>query len=131
MSRRFFLIPVIVLSLAVSSAFASEKDELALVMRQLDQLQASLDRAQALSAQDAGDGRFYFDYTRATGDLRAMKQGISQYLEPSRAQPRLPQGWSSHTRERVNITGNGDGVCRAGYTQQNSLCLYETKINHV
>lgn len=36
MSRRFFLIPVIVLSLAVSSAFASEKDELALVMRQLD-----------------------------------------------------------------------------------------------
>ncbi|EBV1275696.1 integrative conjugative element protein, RAQPRD family, partial [Salmonella enterica subsp. enterica serovar Oranienburg] len=51
MSRRFFLIPVIVLSLAVSSAFASEKDELALVMRQLDQLQASLDRAQALSAQ--------------------------------------------------------------------------------
>ncbi|SQI66802.1 Uncharacterised protein [Salmonella enterica subsp. diarizonae] len=41
MSRRFFLIPVIVLSLAVSSAFASEKDELALVMRQLDQLQAS------------------------------------------------------------------------------------------
>ncbi len=92
MSRRFFLIPVIVLSLAVSSAFASEKDELALVMRQLDQLQASLDRAQALSAQDAGDGRFYFDYARATKDLRAMKQGISQYLEPSRAQPRLPEG---------------------------------------
>ncbi|ECA3795502.1 integrative conjugative element protein, RAQPRD family [Salmonella enterica subsp. enterica] len=103
MSRRFFLIPVIVLSLAVSSAFASEKDELALVMRQLDQLQASLDRAQALSAQDAGDGRFYFDYARATGDLRAMKQGISQYLEPSRAQPRLPQGYTvsgQYRRER-------------------------------
>ncbi|OSG77073.1 integrative conjugative element protein, RAQPRD family, partial [Salmonella enterica subsp. diarizonae serovar Rough:r:z] len=65
--------------------------------------QASLDRAQALSAQDAGDGRFYFDYTRATGDLRAMKQGISQYLEPSRAQPRLPQGYTvsgQYRRER-------------------------------
>ncbi|EDW4374568.1 integrative conjugative element protein, RAQPRD family [Salmonella enterica subsp. diarizonae] len=84
--------PAIVLALAVSSASASEKDELALVMRQLDQLQASLDRAQSLSVQDAGDGRFYFDYARATGDLRAMKQGISQYLDPSRAQPRLPEG---------------------------------------
>lgn len=65
----------------MSSASASEKDELALVMRQLDQLQASLDRAQSLSVQDAGEGRFYFDYARATGDLRAMKQGILQYLD--------------------------------------------------
>ncbi|HAF2130873.1 TPA: integrative conjugative element protein, RAQPRD family [Salmonella enterica] len=81
MSRCYFLIPAILLSLAVPAAFASEKDELALVMRQLDQLQASLDRAQALSAQASGEGRFYFDYTRATGDIRAMKQGISQYLD--------------------------------------------------
>ncbi|HGG4727794.1 TPA: RAQPRD family integrative conjugative element protein [Salmonella enterica subsp. enterica serovar Hvittingfoss] len=94
MSSRYFLIPVTLLALllSVSSAFASEKDELALVMRQLDQLQTSLDRAQTLSAQASGDGRFYFDYTRATGDIRAMKQGISQYLAPSRAQPRLPEG---------------------------------------
>ncbi|EBI1833004.1 integrative conjugative element protein, RAQPRD family [Salmonella enterica] len=103
MSRRFFLISIIVLSLAVSSASASEKDELALVMHQLDQLQVSLNRAEALSARDAGDGRFYFDYARATGDLRAMQQGISQYLEPSRAQPRLPQGYTvsgQYRRER-------------------------------
>ncbi|HBJ5625982.1 TPA: integrative conjugative element protein, RAQPRD family [Salmonella enterica subsp. enterica serovar Hvittingfoss] len=92
MSRRYFLIPAILLSLAAPAVLASEKDELALVMRQLDQLQASLDRAQTLSAQASGDGRFYFDYPRATGDIRAMKQGISQYLDPSRAQPRLPEG---------------------------------------
>ncbi|EMI7380096.1 integrative conjugative element protein, RAQPRD family [Salmonella enterica] len=94
MPRRYFLIPVTLLALllSVSSAFASEKDELALVMRQLDQLQTSLDRAQTLSTQASGDGRFYFDYTRATGDIRAMKQGISQYLAPSRAQPRQPEG---------------------------------------
>ncbi|EDV0068887.1 integrative conjugative element protein, RAQPRD family [Salmonella enterica subsp. enterica] len=92
MSRRYFHIPAILLSLAVPAAFASEKDELALVMRQLDQLQASLDRAQTLSAQASGDGRFYFDYNRATADIRVMKQGISQYLDPSRAQPRLPEG---------------------------------------
>lgn len=92
MSRRYFLIPATLLALASSSAFSSEKDELALVMRQLDQLQASLDRAQSLRAQDSGEGRFYFDYARATVDIRVMKQGISQYLDPSRAQPRLPDG---------------------------------------
>ncbi|EBW6362348.1 integrative conjugative element protein, RAQPRD family [Salmonella enterica subsp. enterica serovar Oranienburg] len=101
MSRCYFLMPAIVFVLASSSALASEKDELALVMRQLDQLQASLDRARTLSAQ--ADGRFYFDYARARGDIRAMKQGISQYLDPSRAQPRLPDADSvigQYRRER-------------------------------
>ncbi|ECY4644348.1 integrative conjugative element protein, RAQPRD family [Salmonella enterica subsp. enterica] len=69
-------------------ALAAEKDELAQIMRQLDQVQASYDRARALSAQSADDGRFYFDYVRASQDILAMKQGISQYLDPSRAQPR-------------------------------------------
>ncbi|EGI5233632.1 integrative conjugative element protein, RAQPRD family [Salmonella enterica subsp. enterica serovar Weltevreden] len=69
-------------------AQAAEKDELAQIMRQLDQVQASYDRARALSAQSADDGRFYFDYVRASQDILAMKQGISQYLDPSRAQPR-------------------------------------------
>ncbi|HCL5535548.1 TPA: integrative conjugative element protein, RAQPRD family [Citrobacter werkmanii] len=69
-------------------AQAAEKDELAQVMRQLDQVQVSYDRARALSAQSADDGRFYFDYVRASQDILAMKQGISQYLDPSRAQPR-------------------------------------------
>ncbi|ASG86830.1 integrative conjugative element protein, RAQPRD family [Salmonella enterica] len=69
-------------------AQAAEKDELAQVMRQLDQVQASFDRARALSAQSDDDGRFYFDYVRASQDILAMKQGISQYLDPSRAQPR-------------------------------------------
>ncbi|EBK1959188.1 integrative conjugative element protein, RAQPRD family [Salmonella enterica] len=83
--------------------FQTAPNDPELIVPPHDQLQASLDRAQALSAQDAGDGRFYFDYTRATGDLRAMKQGISQYLEPSRAQPRLPQGYTvsgQYRRER-------------------------------
>lgn len=69
-------------------AQAAEKDELAQVMRQLDQVQASYERARALSVQSADDGRFYFDYDRASQDILAMKQGISQYLDPSRAQPR-------------------------------------------
>ncbi|WP_034947663.1 integrative conjugative element protein, RAQPRD family [Erwinia oleae] len=72
---------------AVFSVQAGEKDELALIMKQLDQLQASLERARVVSVQDGHDGRFYFDYLRATQDLNTMRRGIEFYLEPSRAQP--------------------------------------------
>lgn len=78
-----------VLVLAVLPVFqcqASEKDELALVMRQLDQVQAGLDRARVVANQNQ-NARFYFDYQQATRDISTMKQGISTYLEPSRAQP--------------------------------------------
>lgn len=80
-------------------AQAAEKDELAQVIRQLDQVQASLERARALSAQSDEDGRFYFDYVRAGQDILAMKQGISQYLDPSRAQPRDAAGVTGRYRQ--------------------------------
>ncbi|EJA7829454.1 hypothetical protein V8N76_002660 [Salmonella enterica] len=67
---------------------AAEKDELALALRQLDQVQSALERAKIVAVQDNSDGRFFFDYERATRDLKTMKQGIETYLEPSRVQPR-------------------------------------------
>lgn len=77
--------------LCSASAQASEKDELALVMRQLDQVQAALNRAQVIASQNAGDSaRYYFDYSSATRDITAMKLGIERYLQPSRAQPAVP-----------------------------------------
>ena len=79
------LLPV----LPVLTCQASEKDELALVMRQLDQVQAGLDRARVVANQNQ-DARFYFDYQQATRDISTMRQGISTYLEPSRAQPTAP-----------------------------------------
>lgn len=79
------LLPV----LPVLTCQASEKDELALVMRQLDQVQAGLDRARVVANQNQ-DARFYFDYQQATRDISTMRQGISTYLEPSRAQPAAP-----------------------------------------
>ncbi|MCW2479906.1 RAQPRD family integrative conjugative element protein [Candidatus Symbiopectobacterium sp. NZEC135] len=75
--------------LPVLQCQASEKDELALVMRQLEQLQAGLDRARVVANQNQ-DARFYFDYQQAMRDIATMKQGISTYLEPSRAQPTTP-----------------------------------------
>ncbi|NDL64270.1 integrative conjugative element protein, RAQPRD family [Acerihabitans arboris] len=78
---------------------ASEKDELALVMRQLDQVQAGLDRARVVANQNGQDVRFYFDYLSATRDITTMKQGIERYLEPSRAQPTLPMSVTGQYRE--------------------------------
>lgn len=89
-----------VLMLAVLPALpcqASEKDELALVMRQLDQVQAGLDRARVVANQNQ-DARFYFDYQQATHDISTMRQGISTYLEPSRAQPTVPTGVTGQYR---------------------------------
>ncbi|MCW0322743.1 integrative conjugative element protein, RAQPRD family [Pantoea dispersa] len=80
------LIALLITILPVLQCHASEKDELALVMRQLDQVQAGLDRAR-VAANQTQDARYYFDYLQATRDITTMKQGISAYLEPSRAQP--------------------------------------------
>ncbi|WP_349843984.1 RAQPRD family integrative conjugative element protein [Pantoea dispersa] len=80
------LIALLIATLPVLQCHASEKDELALVMRQLDLVQAGLDRAR-VAANQTQDARFYFDYMQATRDITTMKQGISAYLEPSRAQP--------------------------------------------
>lgn len=73
--------------LLASGVHAAESDELALVMKQLEQVQAALERARVVAVQDGQNGRFYFDYLRATQDIKAIRQGIGIYLEPSRAQP--------------------------------------------
>ncbi|MCX8966334.1 hypothetical protein EHW66_15470 [Erwinia psidii] len=71
---------------------ASEKDELASAQRLLIQVQAALERARvaAVQADLPERGRFWFDYSRATSDLKTINTGIDRYLEPSRAQPRDP-----------------------------------------
>lgn len=76
---------VLLTFLASAAAQASEKDELASVQRQLDQVQASLERARVAAAQaDPADrGRFFFDYRQATSDLNTIRSGIDRYLEPS------------------------------------------------
>ncbi|WP_034949232.1 integrative conjugative element protein, RAQPRD family [Erwinia oleae] len=69
---------------------ASEKDELASAQRLLIQAQAALERARvaAVQADRPERERFWFDYSRATSDLKTIHAGIDRYLEPSRAQPR-------------------------------------------
>lgn len=85
-----------------ATAKAAEKDELASVLRQLDQVQASLERARVAAAQadPAEQGRFFFDYRQATSDLNTIRAGIDRYLEPSRSQPRASSVSGNYRRER-------------------------------
>ncbi|ARX35877.1 TPA: RAQPRD family integrative conjugative element protein [Proteus mirabilis] len=73
----------------VCPAQAGEKDELALTLKQLEHIQASLERARIQANQD-NPARFYFDYSRASREVEIIRQGIARYLEPSRAQPMVP-----------------------------------------
>ncbi|MGL4860175.1 MAG: RAQPRD family integrative conjugative element protein [Enterobacteriaceae bacterium] len=86
--------------LVMLSVRASEKDELALVIKQLEQVQASLIRARVVAVQDGQSGRFYFDYLRATQDVTTLRRGIEFYLEPSRAQPTTSSVSGQYRQER-------------------------------
>ncbi|BBV00365.1 RAQPRD family integrative conjugative element protein [Providencia hangzhouensis] len=89
------LTPMPATLLLAASAFlavpaqAGEKDELALTLTQLEQIQASLERAR-IQANQESLARFYFDYTQASKDIELIRQGITRYLDPSRAQPTVP-----------------------------------------
>lgn len=95
--RTLYLIGSLLASLSVQAA---EKDELALVLKQLDQVQASLDRARVVAVQDGQSGRFYFDYLRVTQDINTLRSGIEFYLQPSRAQPTLSSVSGQYRQER-------------------------------
>lgn len=65
-----------------------EHARLAAALRQLD----SIERLVAQQAAQAPDerARYHFDYGRLAADLERVRNGIRDYLTPSRAQPRDP-----------------------------------------
>ena len=93
---------LLLLATLFTTAQAAEKDELASAQRQLDQIQASLERARITAAQadSAEQGRFFFDYRQATSDLNTIRAGIDRYLQPSRSQPRALSVSGNYRRER-------------------------------
>lgn len=72
---------------------AIEREQLALLVRQLDML----DRMAARNASSAPlDSPFHFDYGRLHSDIERVRIGVQDYLTPQRAQP----------RDQVEIVGN-------------------------
>lgn len=81
---------------AHSSDNAPEKAQLALLVRQLNQVERLALEAQELS--DVGTHRYRFDYARLQADLGRIRGGIEDYLSPPRAQPRDPDELSGQYR---------------------------------
>ncbi|MBS0417975.1 MAG: RAQPRD family integrative conjugative element protein [Proteobacteria bacterium] len=75
---------------------ALENAQLALLVRQLNQLERTALDAQKLS--DTNAHRYHFDYARLTADLARIRGGIEDYLSPPRAQPRDPDELSGQYR---------------------------------
>lgn len=87
------IVHVLVLVLASTAAItvmasdsASESDQLAALLRQLDLLERLADQSE--HAASTHDTRYHFDYARLHADIARMRSGIKDHLSPPRAQPR-------------------------------------------
>ena len=75
---------------------ASERADLAVILRELNLIDRLADNAQAVAPQKT---RYHFDYRRLRGDVSRVRSGIQGYLSPPRAQPRDPVVLSGQYRE--------------------------------
>ncbi|WP_019099015.1 RAQPRD family integrative conjugative element protein [Pseudomonas putida] len=80
------LLLVCLVSLGAAAQDVLERSDLGLVQRQITSIELLADRASS-SSVDAEGARYQFDYSRFAADLERMRQGIHNYLSPSRAQP--------------------------------------------
>ncbi|MEN4946463.1 RAQPRD family integrative conjugative element protein [Pseudomonas proteolytica] len=90
------------LSLAIvhSSSYAAsgqEQVQLSLIQQQLDTIERLATRAETVSTSEPNE-RYHFDYLRLTQDIQRIRQGVQNYLSPSRAQSRDPGGLSGDYR---------------------------------
>ncbi|MNE19836.1 Plasmid protein [compost metagenome] len=85
---------LLLLSLAIVdgnsyAASGHEQDQLSLVQQQLDIIERLATQAEAASTAEPVE-RYRFDYPRLIQDIQRIRQGVKDYLSPSRAQPRDP-----------------------------------------
>jgi len=76
---------------AWSSGNPQEVRELTLALKQLENVQAILKRAEMqarATSRDLRTTRYEFDYELVQSDLQRISEGVRGYLSPSRAQPR-------------------------------------------
>lgn len=81
-------------SQAQAAGTASEQANIEIMIRELNALEAVARRSNELP--NDGAQRYHFDYRRLAGDIARMRQGLQEYLTPSRAQPRDTTELSGH-----------------------------------
>jgi RAQPRD family integrative conjugative element protein len=80
------------LAIAVGSSYAAsayEQDQLSLVQQQLDIIERLATRTEVARTSEPNE-RYRFDYPRLSQDIQRIRQGMQNYLSPSRAQPHDP-----------------------------------------
>lgn len=93
MTRKLTIPLMIILFLSFSNhSFATESDELSLVVKQLKQVKESLIKSEIVSSAEQ-NVRYHFNYSSAQEDINQIISGIERYLSPEREQPRtvLPE----------------------------------------
>lgn len=65
---------------------ASEQANVDVMIRQLNAVEAVARRSAELPSD--GSSRYHLDYNRLAADIARIRQGLQDYLAPSRAQPR-------------------------------------------
>lgn len=93
-------LPLTLCLLCTSGVYAQESTEqieLTAMVRQIDWMQHIA--AQKASSQSDTRSRYHFDYQRLNADLMRMREGISDYLMPERAQPRDVLDLDGHYRQ--------------------------------
>ncbi|MCK9744195.1 RAQPRD family integrative conjugative element protein [Pseudomonas syringae] len=84
---------------ARAAGTASEQVNVEVMIRQLNALEAVAQRSADLPSESAQ--RYHLDYSRLVSDIARIRQGLQDYLSPSRAQPRDPVELSGH----YNVSG--------------------------
>lgn len=95
------------ISVVALNVQATEKEQLAQAIKQLEAAQLSLKRA-ATEAKTSDKNREYFDYSAITQDINAVKSGINQYINPSRAIPRDPNALRVLTKDYTKLRSQGE-----------------------
>lgn len=101
-------LPLALLSSVTPAASADdtmEREHLAAIVRQIDML----DRLarQSAAAKPGQRSRYYFDYRRLDADLRRIRAGVTDYLNPPRAQPRDPAALDGQYRRETSGANTG------------------------
>ncbi len=71
---------------ACAAGTASEQANVDVMIRQLNAVEAVARRSAELPSD--GNSRYHLDYNRLAADIARIRQGLKDYLAPSRAQPR-------------------------------------------
>lgn len=101
MNIKVFSLLLLHLPTLAFAAGTTESEQLTLVLRQLNRLENTLNRAEQ-SADISPAARYYFDYRQAHRDIASVRRGIEHYLIPERAQPRsVAELVTQYRRERT------------------------------